>query len=331
MCGKVPVVMPFLVRVLLLAGLALALVPAGTAHAQGALGRFVTICEYSHTLPDDPIVAPGVKGGSHLHDFFGSPSTNFRSTTSSLQRTRRTTCEIPENRSAYWVPSLLVDGKEVRPTALRAYYTAAGKAPRSVQPIPRGLRMVAGDPKATSAQKTSITRWFCYTDQLSSFLNTVPGPYCPRGPANLVLIVFFPDCWDGRNADSADHKSHMAYTRSNALGTERVCPSSHPVPIPRLGIRIVYPNEGGPDAVLSSGGKHSAHADFMDGWETAAHVALVNRCIRGGINCSSAFSNSVAGGDNDEGGAQRRTRSRRAKAILPQLRATQRKLHCLLN
>ena len=52
-------------------------------------------------------------------------------------------------------------------------------------------------------------------------------PTCPdtRG-SFLRLHIRFPECWDGRNIDSADHKSHMAYSRAG------VCPSTHPISVP---------------------------------------------------------------------------------------------------
>ncbi|WP_309624448.1 DUF1996 domain-containing protein [Methylibium sp.] len=41
--------------------------------------------------------------------------------------------------------------------------------------------------------------------------------------------VFFPQCWDGKNLDSPDHKSHMAYPSDGG------CPRSHPVALPSHG------------------------------------------------------------------------------------------------
>jgi len=40
-------------------------------------------------------------------------------------------------------------------------------------------------------------------------------------------------CWDGKNEDSADHKSHVA---SGYNG----CPSSHPVRIPQIMLETVF-------------------------------------------------------------------------------------------
>src|SRR5207244_9474853 len=62
----------------------------------------------------------------------------------------------------------------------------------------------------------------------------------------LRLHVRFPDCWDGQNLDSADHKSHMAY----ALRGE--CPSTHPVAVPAVELIYRYPTLGGSEFSLSS-------------------------------------------------------------------------------
>ena len=39
--------------------------------------------------------------------------------------------------------------------------------------------------------------------------------------------MFFPSCWDGKNLDSPDHKSHMSYP--NGAFNDGTCPPSHPV------------------------------------------------------------------------------------------------------
>ena len=53
--------------------------------------------------------------------------------------------------------------------------------------------------------------------------NGFPNRTCDGG---LQLRVRFPCCWDGKNLDSADHKSHMAYP---SMVDNGVCPSTHPV------------------------------------------------------------------------------------------------------
>lgn len=52
-----------------------------------------------------------------------------------------------------------------------------------------------------------------------------PNYNCPNG---LRTQVFFPSCWDGKNLDSPDHKSHVAYPISGAYN-DGACPDTHPV------------------------------------------------------------------------------------------------------
>ena len=51
---------------------------------------------------------------------------------------------------------------------------------------------------------------------------------CTNG---LRLELMFPSCWDGKNSEAEDHKSHMAYPDQVMSGN---CPDSHPVHVPGL-------------------------------------------------------------------------------------------------
>jgi Domain of unknown function (DUF1996) len=104
-------------------------------------------------------------------------------------------------------------------------------------------------------------------------------PTCRPG-SNLELHVLFPDCWDGRNLDSPDHKSHMAYS-SPPRPEQKVgqCPRSHPVLVPILHLHITYDSTGGPDVRLSPGDVDAGHADFVNGWDQDKLAQLVRDCL----------------------------------------------------
>ena len=106
--------------------------------------------------------------------------------------------------------------------------------------------MVAGDAHPTGSQAPWIATWGCTSTALFFVNNYVPTPSCAIGSA-LVLAIFFPDCWDGTNLDSADHKSHMAYAVSKPLSRPS-CPASHPVPIPAISYILIYPTTGATSA-----------------------------------------------------------------------------------
>jgi hypothetical protein len=241
-----------------------------SAERTGHRGRgggalyFAVSCGFSHRNQDDPIVYPRQPGRSHDHTFFANTSTNASSTPASL-RAAGTTCNLRFDTAAYWVPTLFANGNAVRPNGITVYYVR-----RTVEPVrafPAGLKIVAGNAAARSPQSQQVTAWSC-----GSLRNTSSDvPTCPVGGRfGLNLLVNFPSCWDGRNLDSANHQSHMAYA------TNGFCPTSHPVEVPGLLFEVRYPVAGGPNAELASGGQFSGHGDFVNAWNQQALVKLVN-------------------------------------------------------
>ncbi len=238
---------------------------AGGPHHDGI---FLSACDPSHTASDDPIVQPGEPGDSHLHEFFGNTTTNADSTYSSL-RAGGTTCRIAGDTAAYWVPTLYVSGERVAPLKVNAYYLRGG-GPGRVVAFPAGLKVIAGSSAATSAQSRAITGWRCSGLRLGG-LSTTPVA-CPVG-SHAVLVMRFPDCWNGKDLDSADHQSHMAYRVRGA------CPTSHPVRLPRLALNVHYQLSDVTDLTLASGSIYSAHADFFNAWNQATLARLVRTSL----------------------------------------------------
>lgn len=238
--------------------------------------RFQSTCSFSHALPDDPIVFPGVAGASHLHHFFGNVTTNASSTFATLRAAPGTTCQPTADLAGYWVPALLLNGTAIPPQFATFYYRGPKLAYTSVQAFPPDFRMIAGDSHATAPQGSNVTYWGC-TDGSSTPSATVPA--CPAG-TQLKLVVNFPNCWDGVNLDSANHKSHVAY--ASYQGT---CPATHPVLLPAIQAFIRYPTTGGAGAALSSGSDLTAHADFLNAWDQTVLVSRVQTCINAGIAC----------------------------------------------
>jgi len=234
--------------------------PAGPLHD----GIFLSVCRASHVASDDPIVHPGEAGASHQHEFFGSITTNADSTYRTL-RAGATTCRIAADTAAYWVPSLLADGQRVAPIRVNAYYLA-GRGRGRTMAFPAGLKVIAGDSNATVAQSLAITGWKCSGIHIAA-LSADPLT-CPAGTHD-VLVIRFPDCWNGKDLDSADHKSHMAYR------VRGVCPSGYPVRVPRLSLNFHYEIPDATNLTLASGSIYSAHADFFNAWSQMALARLV--------------------------------------------------------
>ena len=242
---------------------------------QGGRGQFVVECALSHQAADDPIVHPGQPGRSHLHQFFGNTTVDADSTPTSLAG-GDTTCEQTLDRAAYWSPALLRSGEVVPAIKSTAYYRAGPDVdPATVQAFPPGLAMIAGNAAATAAQNPAVVAWTCGT---SGERASTP-PECAE-TRKLRMVVTFPDCWNGRDLDVADHKSHLAYSRAGH------CPTAQPVPIPQLQFTIEYDHSGPVgDLRLASGELWTGHADFVNGWDQAKLQSEVELCIHRNVVC----------------------------------------------
>jgi hypothetical protein len=243
-------------------------------------GAFRLVCMYSHMNFDDPIVYPGQPGRSHLHAYFGNTLADANSTLASLSSSGNSTCHGGLlNRSSYWVPSIIDTrtGRPVTPRSNIIYYKTGYSLPASsIKHLPKGLRMIAGDMRASADQEFS--GWSCGNHTLSG--GSIPAN-CPAGE-DLSMHLIFPQCWDGVNLDSPDHKSHMAYPRDGA------CPSTHPVALPEITYNVHY-NVGESNASAhwrlssdmystSTAGGFSIHGDWYNAWDDTAMRAWVDNC-----------------------------------------------------
>ncbi|MEM6306739.1 MAG: DUF1996 domain-containing protein [Pseudomonadota bacterium] len=270
-------------------------------------GAFRTHCLESNISHDDPLVWPGRVNATHEHVFFGNPTVDAYTTVKNLLNTDISTCDgLGLNKSAYWVPSLYgANGTRIKYVDPLFYYKTGYHIPAKLITVPpHGLRIIAGDAHAQSPQGLHIARFRCESWQ-SDRIWFSPGdpldhvnylPACQIGDL-LEIRLTFPQCWDGQNLTSADHKSHMAYpveARPPYTGTGS-CPKSHPIPIPEIsynfGIRVTA--ETGPSNLwrFSSDmgetivGGASLHGDWMNGWNTQIMERIVHNCLNTGTEC----------------------------------------------
>ena len=142
--------------------------------------------------------------------------------------------------------------------------------------------MVAGSAGATTEQPAYIEQWSCAGTAVMSAVI----PICASGH-NLHLTLHFPECWDGVHLDSADHKSHMAYTQGQS------CPADHPVLVPQLTFELEWPASGTGLTVSSdhtmSGADVTpgltAHGDFMDALEPRDAEQRTTHCLQAAVIC----------------------------------------------
>lgn len=285
--------------------------PVPASAAPDNVGAFRFICQAGHLSYDDPIVYPGKPGASHLHQFFGNTGVNAGSTYASLRTTGDSTCMGPLNRSGYWIPAMLNGhGGVVRPDFVSIYYKRRpasdpkcdqakdAQAQGKCVPLPRGLRFVFGHNMLNPSQTpTGAAYWNCQGTGAN------PGHYaslaearghCPVGTL-IGAVVTAPDCWDGKNLDSPDHRSHMAYSGYGDWGYLK-CPATHPFVIPAFTLGAWYGTDATlPDWHLSSDrmpgmadmvAGSSLHSDWFGAWDDATMATWTANCIDKLLNCS---------------------------------------------
>jgi hypothetical protein len=253
------------------------------------IGSFRTPCFPSHVAFDDPIVFPRQPGRSHLHTFFGNTRVDANSTPASIQTTGHSTCAGGTlNRSSYWVPSVIDTrtGAPAMPEESIFYYKGGylGVPQASIKPFPRGFRMIAGDPMRTASAAANV-RFTCH--KTGATYTSLSEMRCAAGD-DVIISVIFPQCSDGVNLDSPDHKSHVAYAT-----WPHGCPASHPVGHPEITFQIHYRvTEAGQIAHwrLSSDNYrgpsgYSMHGDWFEGWDPDIQRTFVERCINARMDC----------------------------------------------
>lgn len=272
------------------------------------VGAFRFLCAPSHNAYNDPIVYPGQPGKSHLHTFFGNTLADANSTYESLRKTGDSTCNAVLNRSAYWIPAMMNgSGKVVMPDYLAVYYKRMPASdPRchtyatACIQLPRGLRYIFGynmlDPSTTP---TNLAKrwWNCdgvgaTSGKFATIKEALAG--CPAG-ARLGAVLVAPDCWNGKDLDSPDHRSHMAYRVYNA-NAEPVCPAGYPYIIPEFQLGAWYTTDAtAKDWYLSSDRMAgmaplepgtTLHADWFGAWEDSILTMWSENCLDKLLSCT---------------------------------------------
>jgi len=122
---------------------------------------------------------------------------------------------------------------------------------------------------------------------------------CPPGD-EIRYSIPFPQCWDGKNLDSPNHKSHMAYPVFNdgpswIPSRQYKCPATHPVVLPQITVIPAYDVPANGDTSswrLSSDmydptqpAGYSRHADWFNGWDQEIAQIWGKKCMQERRNC----------------------------------------------
>ena len=186
-----------------------------------------------------------------------------------------------------------------------SYYLLYGE---NVKAFPKGFRMLAGDPlQRNFTVPTPIppkSEWsgdqstqFALMQKAIGFicLNYAKAPepsmdrhYLPDKAfldANCAdgvrLEMMFPSCWNGKDLDTPDHKSHMAYP---SLVNDGVCPEGFQTRLVSLFFETIWNTYAFKDKVgtfvLANGDPtgYGYHADFIEGWDEGFLQQAVDTC-----------------------------------------------------
>ncbi len=260
-------------------------------------GDFRTLCVPSHMSNNDPVVFPNQEGAAHHHTFFGNTSIDHASDLNNLPNVGNSSCSGgTANRSAYWIPSMINTntGKPIEPIGFQAYYKTQNS--NEVVAIPAGLRMIGDaslDPNNLFKPTFSAACLDANDDVTQLKTNTTDGfPVCAIGET-LRVFFDFPQCWDGVNLDSADHKSHMAHPESYDgpdFDTPH-CPLTHPVHLPVITYNVLYEVDADlafwrlSSDVNGEPAGSSMHGDWVNGWDATVMQTFVDSCLVDSNDC----------------------------------------------
>lgn len=254
----------------------------------GGQASFLISCnELVSNVAVDPIINPGTQS-SHQHSFFGSNAISQNTFTGNdLRKGKCFTCG-GNDKSAYWIPTLLwqYENGTIKTAraknSMAAYWSNSLRGtgiPVNVQFFPLGLKFLAGSASATNENQAAPYYWWACGESLSQGTKQWPSSKCQE---YMRLSIDLPDCWNGKDLFLAGSK-HMAY--SNSTGQ---CPSGF---MRVWSLRLEFDHyiendwqwnvENPPRFVLgdpSMTSPYMTHADFFNGFSRFEQQDIMNKC-----------------------------------------------------
>ncbi|MGW2029808.1 DUF1996 domain-containing protein [Streptomyces sp. NPDC001811] len=284
--------------------------PAPPPQADASRGTFTSECGVNAGglfNSDNVIVAPGVSNGAHhFHDYVGNQGNNAFASDEDLAEAGTSCADQGDKSSYYWPVLRLQNGTQERDagapgggtegnagrivTPKQVTLTFVGNPRGKVTAMPRLMRIITGDAKAfVNGPGNANASWSCTGHEDRQLKDKYP--LCPPG-SDVVRTFRFQSCWDGRNIDSANHRTHVAFTAADGS-----CPAGF-APIPQLVQRIVYDVDA---PSLADGGRTvplfavdsfpeqlhkpvTDHGDFINVFDEKLMREMVD-CINSGRSC----------------------------------------------
>ncbi|KAH0151473.1 hypothetical protein KCU67_g10250, partial [Aureobasidium melanogenum] len=265
----------------------------------------------------DPIMDPG-KVSDHVHVIHGGSNFGIDNTPQDLVNSDCTSCAVTQDKSAYWTPPLYFlhangTAEMVEQVGgMLAYYLLYNDAANpngNITAFPEGFQMISGDKRLrsfpypipdndksswTAEQKTQSALSqkalgfnclnYAATPEASLYRHFLPDKdyldaNCLDG---IRLELMFPSCWNGKDLDSDDHRSHVAFPDLVMSGS---CPEGFGTKLPSLFFETIFNTYAfkGVDGqfVLSMGDPtgYGYHGDFQMGWDSSDFLqSAVDTC-----------------------------------------------------
>ncbi|KAJ3800140.1 hypothetical protein GGU11DRAFT_774411 [Lentinula aff. detonsa] len=248
----------------------------------------------------DPIVSPG-EVSSHVHSVLGGSGFGLNVSTSILQGSECTSIPVQEDKSNYWFPTesnRRNDGSFTSVSGNAVMYVFRSHpffdylfsdTSNSTTAFPNNVRdTTLRTLNASSFAQQAITFLCLQFSGTSNRYNELPiGVSCPAG---IRSQINFPSCWDGKNIDSEDHKTHVAFL-STGPDNGTCDDPQFPVTLPRIFMEVYWITQDFDDQrdqaltpsqpfVFANGDPtgYGYHADFVNGWEDGVLQKAILGC-----------------------------------------------------
>jgi hypothetical protein len=183
-----------------------------------------------------------------------------------------TTCHFSQDFSNYWtanlyfrarngsykrVPQMANQFNDGDNAGITVYYTSPG--PNLTQAFRPGFRMLTGDSMRRTSEGLGKNMQQCYRCYSKPDFGGSMYPPCmdpewdtdhlPKQPCpgGIRSNIIFPQCWDGTNLDSPNHRDHVAQPIGGPVAFPVVsgkCPDTHPVKIPQVMLEVNWDTRG---------------------------------------------------------------------------------------
>jgi hypothetical protein len=213
----------------------------------------------------DPLVNPGLQQSPHVHQIVGGNSFNVSMDPENhdlVKDSSCTSCTFSEDFSNYWTAVLYFRARNGSFTRVRqfpnvglradggvtVYYIPPYDGKTPVTAFKPGFRMLVGDPGLGAEQGSQQQRQLCHRCLGAEYnqggapctgtdTKALPKGFCHGG---IRTTITFPTCWDGKNIDSPDHRSHVSYPATGTFESVGNCPATHPVRLPQLMYEVMW-------------------------------------------------------------------------------------------